>query len=453
MPTKIQKIKGLLTLRRHHIPQPSLSLYALPAEVIEHIAKELELADLCHLRLVCKILSHKTVHYFGLTYFAYARTNLSFTSLQKLQELSQHEHLGQHVRTLLIQGPHGIGRGFSWHRNPSRSLILPHPGVRTLRESLLALENCRSFCLYNDGQGKYGQRYERDCLRPSDAVAILLNIIAETGLSVRSFAADFFTFCDQSVDLTLLHLESYRKPEFRSAWSQLQELSLRQYVDGHNINWVRGLILGAPNLRCLTLCFGSEHINYFFDQVKSCDRFPRLQELNISNVNWHNESFFDFVFHFRDSLRVLRLASFSLDDGRSWKAVFPLLKTKLPVLETISVYFICEWIPIERYGTWGRVRRRITFPGFFGRQNASGLETIKQCLLDGWNEVADSEFSRCSVFRTVPEGPGVSGLGYSKFIITSGVWGSIQKEVHGVSYSGANIREVLDMLAELAFYK
>ncbi len=89
----------------------------------------------------------------------------------------------------------------------------------------------------------------------------LQSIIVETGLSVRSFAADFFTFCDLSVDLTLLHLESYRKPEFRSAWSQLQELSLRQYVDEHNINWVRDLILGAPNLRCLTLCFGSEHMN------------------------------------------------------------------------------------------------------------------------------------------------------------------------------------------------
>jgi hypothetical protein len=128
MPTIIQNIKRLFTLRlcqrgcawellETNISQPTSRLCALPAELIEYIAVKLELDDLCLLRLVCKNLSRKTLHYFGSTYFAYVRTDLSRTSLQKLQQLSRHEKLGHHVRTLLIKGPHGMGRGHSWDRS------------------------------------------------------------------------------------------------------------------------------------------------------------------------------------------------------------------------------------------------------------------------------------------------------------------------------------------------
>jgi hypothetical protein len=212
------------------MPQSISRLCALSTELIEYIVAKLELDDLCLLRLVCKNLSHKTLHYFGSTYFAYFRTDLSRTSLQKLQQLSRHEQLGHYVRTLLIKGPHGMGRD----RNPSHSLMFPHPGVQILQDALLALENCRSFCFYNDGRP--GKLYERGCLRPYDAVAIVLHIISETSLPVRSFAADFFTFCDYSVDINQLHLASYQKLGFRSAWSQLQELSLRQRVNGQEFD-------------------------------------------------------------------------------------------------------------------------------------------------------------------------------------------------------------------------
>ena len=451
MPTNIQKMRDLLSLRPRYIHQPSLLLYSLPTEIIELIARELELSDLSFLRLVCKSLSHKTIHYFGLTYFTDVHTSLSFASLEKLQQISQHEQLCHYVRKLLIKGPHGIGRGFSWYRNPSRSLIFPHPAVRIVRESLLALENCRSFCLYNDGQHKYGQRYERGCLRPSDAVTIILHIVAETGLPVKAFAANFITFCETCVDPALLHLESYRTPKFRGAWSQLRELSLRQEVDGHNFEWIKNLIISAPNLQSLTMDFGIEMTNYFFSRVKSCEAFPRLQEVNISGLRFLSESFFDFLFSFKDSLRVLRLSNFLLDAPQSWKSFFPLLKTELPLLETISVYLIKELIWIQKNGIWGQVIEVITFPGFLGTPYATNFESTKLSLHQGWNEVDVSDYHKRSVFRSVPLRPGVSGLDLEKFIITREKYCSVPKSVHGFSYSGTNMSEILDMLAELAF--
>ena len=423
------------------MPQPTSRLCALTTELIEYIVAQLELEDLRVLRLVCKNLSHKTLHYFGSTYFAHVRTDLSRTSLQKLQQLSRHEQLGNHVRTLFIRGPHRMGWGYSWERSPSHSLLFPHPGVQTLQDALLALKNCRSFCIYNDGRP--GKLYERGCLRPSDAVAIVLYIISETGLPVRSFAADFFTFCDYSVDISRLHLASYQKPGFRSAWSQLQELSLRQRVNRQEFDWVLDLILAAPNLRCLSLDFGSEMWNSFFDLASSCKRFPKLQELNISSINFHNDSLFEFLFRFGDSLRILRLAHFSLDRTQSWKSVFKLLGTKLPVLETISVCFLSEWIWIERNGISGQVREMLVFPGF--------LESPKPCWLNGWEVVNNPEFGDSFGFRRMSKDPSVPELEHTNFIVTGDHWGSRRKgRVLGISYSGANIGDVLDMLAESA---
>jgi F-box domain len=428
--------------------QPTSQFCALSIELIEYIAAELELTDLCLLRLVCKNLSYKTLHYFGSTYFVFVRTDLSRASIQKLKQLSRHDQLGHYVRVLLIKGPHGIGRGFFWDRSPSHSLIFPHPGVQTLQDALLNLDNCRSFYLYNDGSPD--KPYERGCLWPSDVVAIVLHIIAETGLPVRSFAADFFAFGEWSVDIDRLHLASYQKVLFRSGWSQLRELSLRQRVLPKEFDWVQDLLLSAPNLRCLTFNFGSEVWNSFFDWVAPCERLPKLQELNISSINFHSDSLFEFLFRFGDSLRILRLTHFSLDCTRTWKSTFKLLRTKLPVLETIAVYFLQEWIWMERNGIRRQVKEIVVFPRFLGLPSVPGLENPKPCWLDGWKVVDNTEIDRYGdCFPGLSKHPSVSEPKYTNFIVTGDNWG-IQKKgrVLGVGYSGANMGDVLDMLAE-----
>jgi len=192
-------------------------------------------------------------------------------------------------------------------------------------------------------------------------------------------------------------------------------------------------------------------LNSFFDLAISCERFPKLQELNISSINFHNDSLFEFLFRFGDSLRILRLTHFSLDHTRTWKSVFKLLGTKLPVLETISVCWLYEWIWIERNGISRQVRDMLVFPGFLGSPSVSGLESPKLCWLDGWKVVDDTEFERCNGSRRISKDPSISGVKYTKFIVIGHHWGSQKKgRVLGISYSGANIGDVLDMLVELA---
>jgi hypothetical protein len=127
--------------------------------------------------------------------------------------------------------------------------------------------------------------------------------------------------------------------------------------------------------------------NSFFDLAISYERFPKLQELNISSINFHNNSLFEFLFRFADSFRILRLTHFSLDRTRTWKSVFKLLGTKLPVLETVSVCFLSEWIWIERNGISRQVREILVFPGFLESPSVSGLEIPKPCWLNGWKVV------------------------------------------------------------------
>jgi len=145
-------------------------------------------------------------------------------------------------------------------------IIFPHPGVQTLQGALLALDNCRSFCIYNDGSNT-GKRYNRGYLRPSDAVAIVLHIIAETGLPVRSLVADFFAFDESSVEINQLRLTNYQKFEFKNGWSQLQELFFRQRIMPQQSNWVKNLVAAAPNLRCLNIGFWFRNVQFNFRPV------------------------------------------------------------------------------------------------------------------------------------------------------------------------------------------
>jgi hypothetical protein len=429
---------------------PIPDICALPTELVERIAAELELSDLCFVRLTCKDLSRKTIHNFGATYFTQVQTNLSSKSLQKLEQLSHHADLRSYVRTLLIRSPENIGRGLSWPREGPilPRPILPPPDVRILCDALLALENCRSFYLsHNVGNPKL----EDDCLRPWEPLKIILHIIAEARLPVKSFTAGSTEYLPRKFDTNRVHLASYQRPEFKIAWSHLQNLSFRQQISGLEIGWIRDLIIAATNLRCLTLAFSSESSNQFFGLMAPCEVLPRLQELNISSVNFHNDGFFEFLFRFKDSLRVLRLAHVCLD-SRTWKEAFRLFKTELPALETISVCYIQQrlWLNVQggRAKHWGFVH----FPTLPVNPSASEIDRPNLHWLDGWKMVDLEEFQGCDVSRILSQDPNI--LKYPKCLVVVEVLSRPSVEhVRGLSYTGANIGDLFDMLAEVVEYE
>ncbi|MCJ1362235.1 hypothetical protein MMC16_001337 [Acarospora aff. strigata] len=318
----------------------TFKLCTLAVELVEHIASVLEPADLFSLRLVCKGLNEKTLHYFARTYLTTVRTDLSHKSLQELKELSAHGQLGCYVRTLLIkEGPNDIGRGFLWCRHPSGHLLTPSSGIQMLQDLLLKdLVNCRSFHIYGAHAGE--EPYESDWLTSSDAIAIILTIIAETSLPIKSFYVDFREGGTGRVDAKRLHALQYQKPGFRTAWAHLQELCLEHSMTLDNFDWTMELVLCATNLQKLSLEFEFDHSTSFIDRLSSTDSFPKLQELKLSCADVTVELISRFLLRFRDSLRALSFRHVIIDDnsGGTWIPILSNLRSNLPLLESICVH-------------------------------------------------------------------------------------------------------------------
>ncbi|KAI9879848.1 MAG: hypothetical protein M1830_006871 [Pleopsidium flavum] len=343
-------------------------LCTLAVELIEHIASVLEPLDLFSLRLVCKGLNEKTLHYFARTYLTTVQTDLSYKSLKELKELSAHEQLSHHIQTLLIkEGLNDIGRGFLWNRHPSDHLLAPLSGIQMLQDILLNnLVNCRSFHIY--GAHAEEDLYESDWLTSSDAIAIILTIIAETSLPIRSFYVDFRKWGTGKVDAKRLHTLQYQKPEFRTAWTHLQELCLEQSMTLDTFDWALRLVLCATNLQKLTLDFEFDHSISFIDRLSSTDSFPKLQELKLSCAYVTVELISRFLLRFRDSLRALLFRHIIIDDdsGGTWISVLSNLRSNLPLLESICVNHLKEFKPGEK--------GRITFPALSDNPVVPGLQ-------------------------------------------------------------------------------
>lgn len=199
----------------------AVTLPTLPVEVVELIAHALEPNGLFSLRLVCRALLQKTLHSYG-TLFATMQTDLSYESLQKLRAVSEDAQLKPRVQTLLIEKGEDdtFGRGFQWPRHSSGHTEAPLPGLEKLQDILVhKLPNCRSFHICSPGISDE----DTDGLTPTDAIAIILSIVANTNLPVKSFIVDISSCW---INGKRLQMCQYRQRSFRSGWSHVQELSL-----------------------------------------------------------------------------------------------------------------------------------------------------------------------------------------------------------------------------------
>ena len=307
---------------------PELS--ALPIELIEDIARGLRRSGLCSLRLTCKALYRKSTHAFGQR-LTKVRTTLSSTSLQKLESLSRHEQFGRCAKTLVIEedSDRYFGHGFSWSRHPSGCLQFPHPAIHMLQEILLRLENCRSFRISSGYEWPEG----KDCLGNTDALAIILHVIAEGSLPVRSVILEPVWY---PWDHTLLHLPTYQTPKFKCAWAHLQSLGFHYRVGIGDVNWMTELIVHATGLKYLSLKGWPRNCD-LISKLSSYRKLPSLEELSIvaDFCIIRRRVLSNFLLLFKDSLRELRLRKVSLED--TWEPILGLLRTEFPILETVSL--------------------------------------------------------------------------------------------------------------------
>ena len=329
------------------------NISTLAIVLIELIACGLDSADLFSLRLACRELNRKTFRCFGHACFTTLRTNLSRESLQRLAEVSEHEQLRHHVEALLIESSSNTGRGYLWNRHPSGYLVPPLPVVETLRNVLLGnLLNCRSFRFHSDHE--VINLDESTNLTLSDTIAIILTIIAETGLSLKSFYVDYTRSGGSPIDMKRLDVSRYQTSEFRTGWACLQELILGYTMPHEAVDWTTELILHASSLQKLeTGHYFDDTSGLIFYRLMFADRLPRLQGFSLGSGRFTEELLSSLILRFRDSLRVLSLCSVVIISGGTWPAVFGAWRDNLPLLEHMSV---------KHLGQRGPPKTRIVFP-------------------------------------------------------------------------------------------
>ncbi|KAI9847717.1 MAG: hypothetical protein M1837_001965 [Sclerophora amabilis] len=382
-------------------------LSTLPVEIVEIIASALDdndSTDSCSLRLVCRELERKTLHHFGRTRLTAVRTDLSWTSLQKLRELSEHEHFGPRVETLLVQRAsesNERGLEFWWNRHPQGDVIAGQPGAQLLRDLLLhKLTNCRSFQIHKFGYSE--SELESHCrmssLMPTDAVGTLVAIIAETGLPTKSFHLDYRKEGFGWLDARRLNMEPLQRPAFRTTWAHLQELSLHLSPASDTFNWVLELIVRATGLRKLSLsCDHFPGSIGFLERVSSAVVMPGLQQLRLSVANVAATTLSRLLLRFRDSLRAVSFRKVRVQ-GQSdgiWISIFREMRRELPLLESFSVDHVRDFKNLKRSGD------RIVFPALADNQVFAGSQGRRAQLT--WREWRGEQ----RVFGVSHDGPGM----------------------------------------------
>ena len=386
-----------------YTPSPSSSRPILPTlatELVEIVGHCLERIDLLSLRLVCKALYQKSLCAFG-ALLTTIRTDLSQTSIQRLQALSTHE-LRLYVKKLLIEpGDDGkLGQGVQWHRHSSGHLDVLSPGPQTLGHLLVHnLPNCGSLHLRSPG----GTEDEFDTLTHSDAVGLILLLIPSfpTTSPVSSFILDTRAHGSSFLDAKKLPMAQSRQPPFLHAWDHVQELVLEQSLTPETFAWSLDLVLHARRLRVLSLDLGFDQSEAFMERLCAAESAPcSLESLSLARGHMTVAHLLQLIEQCGGTLREISLQHLSISRFGDWPIVLGRLRSHALLLESISVHWLAA------HGD--EPRAHVTFPGL----------------------VSD---------HVVPGSEGRS------VTLTTKKWKG-EKRVFGVSYRGPSMSKALEML-------
>lgn len=147
-----------------------------------------------------------------------------------------------------------IGHGFCWNRQPRGQLASTLIGADLLKGILVyKLVNCRSF--HVDCPDEAEQLLNTHCLLPNDVLGIILSIVVQSGIAVRSLKMQSTSTGDFSAGI----LETRRlsrlicpQNNFRTGWAHLSKLELRCQIIPDQYNWLRDVLRSAPRLQQLS---------------------------------------------------------------------------------------------------------------------------------------------------------------------------------------------------------
>ena len=392
---------------------PALSgLSKLPVELFRNIAEFLDKQDIVSMRLVCSEIYHKMLPSYGEWCLETFQTDLTPESLQELKETSEDPRLNHFVRKLLIRKP----------RNRASLWLLPtgehaedpcRTGqYHTLRFILINLKNCHEFQLDSHCYHRYNDPpVWQDLMTPLQATFTILAAIAGSGILVKSFSSDLNEHCSTDVpgygSLTVAPADGQLRSEVE--FSQFEELSLDYVSTKHDLGWMSEILLPAAGLKRLSLSFTSRsNITDLISKIIEINSFPNLQELRLSTSDMEAipitfEESIRFVLPF-SSLRILDISKMWMRTPGTWSEFLKFVAKVCVRLETIAVSEL--WIETSS-----------PFP--------------RGCKLLFFNQ-----------FMTRPNTLKFKGLAQTKLQHQS------RDLLAGISYSGSEMAEVLDLLIE-----
>ena len=321
----------------------ALTLPTLATELVKLVSHFLEPTDLLSLRLVNKGLNQKSFSAFR-ALFTTIRTDLSLTSLEKIQAICTHG-LDLYVKNLLLEaGDDGkFGYGAQWSRHSLDHLDMLSPGPQTLQHLLTHnLVNCRSFHIRIPS----GIEDESHAITPSDAVGLILLLIPSvpTTSPVSSFAVSSRSHGTSFLDAKRLPMAQCNQAPFLRAWTHVQELMLEQTLTPETFAWSLNLVLHAPNLRTLSLNLGFDQSEAFIERLCAAESAPYfLESLSIRCAHTTVAHMSHLIKKFRGTLRALSLQQVSLSRFGDWLVVLEGSKSQVVLLESISVHWLTAY--------------------------------------------------------------------------------------------------------------
>ncbi|KAF2009249.1 hypothetical protein BU24DRAFT_428796 [Aaosphaeria arxii CBS 175.79] len=309
------------------------NLAALPAEVLESVARNLQLSELRCLRLTSKALEVKSSYHFGRTHFATVTTNMSFASIQKLESLSK-STWAVHIKVFRLDWDEEAGHGLIWgrERKPSKAILSSLPVMQQVRDIILRFINCRSICITTPYEHDHMFCPRVDMLGCSDLLGLCFILVAETGLALETFRLEMGSNSKDRVKNGLIHMEQIERPTFRKTFSELKELSLRLSVDDTPCDWVWKLVSEAVQLRKLD--FDVTIFEPFYFEPLS---LSHVRELSFSYMKISEANLTTLLQRCRHCLRSLKLFGTRLD--QSWRGILRFLQN-FHDLERISFHFL-----------------------------------------------------------------------------------------------------------------
>ncbi|CAI7678899.1 unnamed protein product [Penicillium pancosmium] len=322
----------------------------MPVEILEAIAILLKPSEFCALRLACRDIYESTTHSFGRNFLKTVHVDLSQSAIERLSKIAEKPHLRQHVQLLVIQEPeeNWFGRGISWKRDSSGHLAVPEKAIQQWQTVLSHLVDCKGFEIRREHSFEAS---DLSGLRSSEAIAVVLGIIAEASIPVSAFAIHFKpkrTIGNNHLEMECISPLDLVKQGFIAAWAHVQDLSL-QYTMGSDdasealqtADWTIKLVQYATRLIKLDLNFDfGDEADSIIHRLSTLNSLCQLQELTLGYFNLVSEEALPELLNMvRKSLQTVSF-SFSTLPGECWISILKSLGSEFPSLKSINLQFL-----------------------------------------------------------------------------------------------------------------